>query len=495
MALKGSAVIELTDKNGNKKVIRHCNLVTKAASALCKSSRGEIATIAKYMNKGDSYMQALFGGILLFSDALDSDADNYDIPSGRVVGYASQDAYAGLDTARGSFNASESGVQEDGKSYKFVWDFSTAQANGTIKAIGLCPNMMGQIGMSATAVKKEAKNFKITNSATEPFTSYMLNSATNATTAGISNYNFYIVAIVDDVAYAINTANIVKSSNGDDSITQNGGILRLYKFRLGTNSIGVVETAGMAAYVECVDVQLPPEFRATLTTSTGAWTVRWNYVPSTGKLIVFPATKSIPAKGTCNYLEIDLKNGMSIKSYIFTNTTAGSISKTFKSGSYGAEYNFFVGKLYILAIALKSDGNYYLYSINRENNTDVKELKLADGTEYSIGTSSAKHFQPVFCSDNMMAVCITDGNVNNFYTMFLDLKNGIAHKTNALIFSGYDNIDFGNPVVRVATGHYLDYTTVMNPFVLCTKNNLGTEITKTSAQTMKITYTLTESEG
>ena len=148
-----------------------------------------------------------------------------------------------------------------------------------------------------------------------------------------------------------------------------------------------------------------------------------------------------------------------------------------------------------MAIALKSDGNYYLYSINRENNTDVKELKLADGTEYSIGTSSAKHFQPISCSDNMMAVYITDGNVNNFYTMFLDLKNGIAHKTNAIRFSGYDNIDFGNPVVRVATGHYLDYTTVMNPFVLCTKNNLGTEITKTSAQTMKITYTLTESEG
>ena len=493
MELKGSAVIELTDKNGNKKVIRHCNLVTKAASALCKSSRGEIATIAKYMNKGDSYMQALFGGILLFSDALDSDADNYDIPSGHVVGYASQDAYAGLDTARGSFNASESGVQEDGKSYKFVWDFSTAQANGTIKAIGLCPNMMGQIGMSATAVKKEAKNFKITNIATDPFTEYMLESG--ATTAGIDNYNFCMAAIVGDVAYAINSDNIIKSSDGDDSITQNGGILRLYKFKLGTNSIGVAETAGMAAYVGCVDVQLPPEFRATLTTNNGVWTVRWNYVPSTGKLIVFPAAQSIPAKGTCDYIEIDLKNGMSIKSYTFTNTTTGSISNTFKSSSYGAEYNFFVGKLYILAIALKSDGNYYLYSINRENNTDVKELKLADGTAYSIGTSSAKHFQPVFCSDNMMAVCITDGNVNNFYTMFLDLKNGIAHKTNALRFSGYDNIDFGNPVVRVATGHYLDYTTVMNPFVLCTKNNLGTEITKTSAQTMKITYTLTESEG
>ena len=493
MALKGSAVIELTDKNGNKKVIRHCNLVTNAASALCKSSRGEIATIAKYMKKGDSYMQALFGGILLFSDALDSDADNYDIPSGHVVGYASQDAYAGLDTARGSFNALESGVQEDGKSYKFVWDFSTAQANGTIKAIGLCPNMMGQIGMSANAVKGEAKNFKIINNATDPFTEYMLESG--ATTAGIDNYNFYIAAIVGDVAYAINSDNIIKSSDGDDSITQNGGILRLYKFKLGTNSIGVAETAGMAAYVGCVDVQLPPEFRATLTTNNGVWTVRWNYVPSTGKLIVFPAVKSIPAKGTCNYLEIDLKNGMSIKSYTFTNTTSGSISNNFKYGSYGSEYNFFVGKSYILAIALKSDGNRYLYSINRENNTDVKELKLADGTEYSIGTKSTKHFQPVFCADNTMAIYITNSEISDFFTMFVDHKNGIIHKTNARTFSYFDNIDIGNPVVRVATGKYLGYTTVMNPFVLCTKNNLGTEITKTSAQTMKITYTLTESEG
>ena len=229
MALKGSATIELTNADGSKEVIKHDNIITNAPSDLLKGYGGDIAAICKFMKSGDNFMQELFGGILLFSDVLDSDAANYFIPNGKIVGYASQDAYAGLDTARGSYNASESGAQNDG-SYRFVWDFSTAQGNGTIKALALCPNRMGQIGVSATIVNSEKKWFS-QNSPASPFSvsGYMLSNTQGQTTAGVSNYNFIAVAILDDIVYAINIENINKT---DSNFIKTSGVLRLYRFQI-----------------------------------------------------------------------------------------------------------------------------------------------------------------------------------------------------------------------------------------------------------------------
>ena len=130
MSIKGSATIELTNADGSKETYKHDNMITNAVQDLCMSQRGEMATILKIVDNGDSYAQALFGGLLLFDETLNSDPADYFLPTVKCTGYASQDAYAGLDTCRGSFNASEGGVQTDG-SYKFVWDFATSQANGT----------------------------------------------------------------------------------------------------------------------------------------------------------------------------------------------------------------------------------------------------------------------------------------------------------------------------------------------------------------------------
>ena len=52
------------------------------------------------------------------------------------------------------------------------------------------------------------------------------------------------------------------------------------------------------------------------------------------------------------------------------------------------------------------------------------------------------------------------------------------------------NFDIGNQSVFGMTGNNLIYQPVVNPFILCTKNNLDSPVTKTASQTMKITYTL-----
>ena len=77
------------------------------------------------------------------------------------------------------------------------------------------------------------------------------------------------------------------------------------------------------------------------------------------------------------------------------------------------------------------------------------------------------------------------------------METGIIKKTNAKVLSNYGNcmVDIGEDSVFARTYTYMNYRLMMNPFVLTTKNNLDSPVTKTSSQTMKITYTLKESEG
>ena len=151
MALKGSAKIELVNADGTREVVEHGNMITDAVNDLLYSPRGEQSNILRMCNNGDNFIEQIFGGILLFKHRLSDDKSDYYIPSIDTTGYANLSAYGGLDAERGGFNQIESGLQDDG-SYNLVWDFSTSQANGVIQSIGLCPNLMGKIGLSSNVV-------------------------------------------------------------------------------------------------------------------------------------------------------------------------------------------------------------------------------------------------------------------------------------------------------------------------------------------------------
>ena len=498
MALHGSATIELTNADGSKEVIKHDNIITNAPNDLLKGYSGGYATILKYMRLGDSFMQALFGGILLFSDSLDSDADAYNVPSGKVVGYASQDAYAGLDTARGSYNESESGAQVDG-SYRFVWDFSTAQGNGTIKALALCPNIMGQIGMSATIVDSERKTFTPVNDLASPFQTngYMLPNSGTDSTDDISNYNFLTIAIADDIVYAVNLDNISKRSSTSNYFLLNGGILRLYRFKLGLTSVTALASVGRAQYVDYVDVQLPTDFVSQFPSYTSdTKMLQFQFIPNSKKLVVYPhyLGKMIEPNSSFKYVEIDIANAFNVMALTFTNNTGRNIPVYGSDTANGSTTSVHIGEKYIVAVATTSTStsanDYKFYAIKRSDNTNVKELKLVNEDEF---ITSSYRFQPNYMDANTFVITLFLPNYD-YCVCFIDSENGIIHKTNAGQTYYYDNVSFSK-VALMATGNYLKCKPLINPFVLCTKNNLDTAVTKTASQTMKITYTLTESAG
>ena len=487
MELKGTATIELTNADGSKEIYKHDNMITNAVQDLCMSQRGEMATILKIVDNGDSYAQALFGGLLLFDETLNSDPSDYFLPTVKCTGYASQDAYAGLDTCRGSFNASEGGVQADG-SYKFVWDFSTSQANGTIKSLALCPNMMGQIGLTNSQVTSERKSFNMKRTSVEPFDSAGKMLASNVVIDEYPASHMYIVGVIDDIAYAVSTDNTgYQGSSVSDtlSIQKNGGILKLFRFKLGADSIALSDKVCMASYIDTISVQLPQEFFSSLSFTTYGTYIAFNYDKNNNKFIIFPCKRGsdLAIHGTIKYCEIDVANNYATTVFTFTNNTTCIIPA---DGSPG-QYNIWINKDYIVSVGKYAGNDYRVYVTKRNDNTQVKEVQCDDGTAYSLINY---WIIPISWKDNILFAKRGSNKSSTQRYIVIDLSTGKMKDTNVNNITSECNFDIGNQSVFGMTGYNLIYQPVVNPFILCTKNNLDSPVTKTASQTMKITYTL-----
>lgn len=162
--LHGHAKIELkNEKTGKLDVIKHNNMITNGLNNILATAISMFSTEdlnSQYFplnNKG-------MGGLLLFQNTLDESADNTLIPleeTNPIIGYASNDVNSGTDTKKGSRNLTESIKLDNG--YKFVWDFTTAQANGQISALALTHFGTAK-GILSSNILGLYNNLSITNS-------------------------------------------------------------------------------------------------------------------------------------------------------------------------------------------------------------------------------------------------------------------------------------------------------------------------------------------
>lgn len=491
MSLKGSAKIELINADGTKEVVEHRNMITNAVNDLMFAARGEQSNIMRIASRGDSFIEQLFGGILLFKHTLNDDPDDYYIPSVDTVGYANLGAYGGLDIERGGFNASESGLQEDG-TYKLVWDFATSQANGTIKSIALCPHMMGRIGLSNSAVSSEQVSVTTARPLVAPFD---INNRLH------DNYNYNIVAVVGNIAYVIDKNNISCATASSDGLKTNGGVLRFMRYDVAENSVSVKSRVAYGRYIDTIDVQLPSEFISQLDTQLGA--VNCSYDAVSKKISLYDGYKCTIGKNAARkYVEINIANGMSATLKTFTNNAPGVIQiyENFNNafGDYGYYTPLYMTGDYIISVAMLDDKTRKMYVTKKSDNTDIKEVKYNNGNEFNLSgstsTESSFYIRPVFTCGNLFVFGQSQGSQYTSFTAvyILDLTTGLMKKTNAKEMTYRSNIPLDNKVTWGKTGTYMGLAITVCPFVLTTKNNLDAPVTKTASQTMKITYTLTE---
>ena len=148
--------MELTDVNTSEvETITEENMVTNAVNNILGINpmgifycEAEYSTGIVWTGKLLPICPNMIGGILLFPKALEENADNIYVQSDNLpVAYASNNVNSTANTARGSLNLTESKKLDNG--YKFVWEFTPSQGNGTIAAVALTSALGGQNGFGS----------------------------------------------------------------------------------------------------------------------------------------------------------------------------------------------------------------------------------------------------------------------------------------------------------------------------------------------------------
>lgn len=156
--LHGQLTITLThQETGEVETISETNLITNAVNDIFSENPCAVfyTAAASYsvVNWYQSFLPIcpnLIGGILLFSKALPEAADTlYPAADNLPIAYASNNVNSTTDTRRGSLNLTESTALENG--YRFVWEFTPTQGNGTIQALGLTSAFGGAAGFGSGA--------------------------------------------------------------------------------------------------------------------------------------------------------------------------------------------------------------------------------------------------------------------------------------------------------------------------------------------------------
>ena len=164
--LKGKTTIQLFDAKTGELTdeVTKENLVTNAVRNVLGGAYNQLASGNVWSRgmddiedlykipTGKNFAQALYGGVLVFSQHITEDADHC-LPSieeiKSFIGCANQSASNTGNTFRGSINATESEVGAD--YVKFVWDFNTDQCNGDIASICLTSDCGGAGGYGCDA--------------------------------------------------------------------------------------------------------------------------------------------------------------------------------------------------------------------------------------------------------------------------------------------------------------------------------------------------------
>lgn len=162
MNIKGHVKVELMDPATGKilKKSENHNLVTNALNYFFK--QGGITNPSAFYAQAirTDALNQLFGGMMCFDAAISENAETVQVPAG--VGMTANGARGILNSGApielGSYNETESGLQQDG-SLKMVWDFSTSQGNGVVASVGLTSLYAGMKGIGNKSKTSKANSY------------------------------------------------------------------------------------------------------------------------------------------------------------------------------------------------------------------------------------------------------------------------------------------------------------------------------------------------
>ena len=462
--MKGITEIELTDvRTGQIEKYTETNLVTNAiADFFSHNIDGMLFTINGNTNDLNGNMLPLcpngIGGVLLFSDTIEENPDKYYAPSANpCVGYASNDVNATTNIMRGSMNLTE--TKRLDKGYRFVWDFTTSQANGTISCVALTHKWGGLAYMGDTY-----------NGTRFVWTMRSRNGESDgqARTA-------YINAVEIDPEH--NFLWTIGLNNQNEIVIQ--------KVRASFTSIGLNDTMLGSNYEVLFEIKLNPTSFVMADPNRN----EGNYDFFDGKdgyWYGFWAGSNNSGSASIKKIKISKAD------YSFTEDTMIVNGTRIQAAGYHARYN---DNPYRNVQSVLQNGFLYMvsydrtkvYKINIENPADVKEIPLGFTTNYSCSND-------YYNSGNLYIANIGDWVVGSDF--LINTEDRVFRKANNApwTYTGSPLFQYG-PYLFSFGGYDAKHTRqnlfLLTPY-LATINNLETSVIKTADKTMKITYTIRE---
>ena len=474
MGIKGKTTFELTDVNtGEVEVIEDSNMITNALQEFL-TTYGYFGCDILYTDdiRNNSLWVNLLSGLFLFDSRLEEDVNNTFMPAGvKMIGNGSKDvSNSGTVTELGSYNTVESGTQSDG-SIKLVYDFNTAQANGTIACACLTSKIGGYIGMGNDSNRYYNESYDLAK-----FVHYNDNYICYSNIPGAGNDTSHILYPVynENAIYFTNPYNIKYSSSQASQHWSTTKKIQILKVRAGFTGVSIKDRKYLDKVIETYDVDIPQDILDYMGTSTNYITISRDSERNVYIIFNKSSLNRLDAGAFCWIMKID--KDMKATAYKFTNNVG-------KQLRLQKEYITFDGD-YLWAYAYLSP--YYLYGIKYTDSTQVIETGINKGSKYRLYT----------IGKNLIG--IYDASFNSGYH-YAPTVYDVVNRTHKQVNGTYR--DNGGTLVPFPDkkGVYLyvipqtpcDLYVMKDPRYLATINNLSEPVVKTSSKTMKVTYTLT----
>ena len=476
--IHGRAVIDLHNtKTHRDERIVHDNMLTNWIRDSAKPLSPWLTGLPTSLNYNSAN---LFGGLMMFEHALSNDADDYLFPAfdvNKMIAHADNNVYGGIDLTRGSFNSGQSSAV-DGTITR-VWDFTQEQGNGNIASLGLCPASFARIGSG-----------------------HIYDIAQNATECA----DFYSGAFAKRQMFSNNpypTDTYCSYFNKDDNrfyfASISAGVLTVNSCNAPLWNINAtVQNNAASSYLNFSNAADTKTHD--ISSIVGSINAANAYCTNDGKMYIVP--NGTLSDGSSRTIVIyDVKTD-TYTTQTLTNNTGAAIRFAAISNYRQMSRGFVV-----------SDGVLYAATVG----STLAWIDLSDNTNCGITKTPTEDANlTVYFSDNQgysidvwgdMVVCTV---ASGFFFTSAEAKRYVIRKgksrrlslfrySQSQYIDGHDiGHDLNKSVVILSnysnnssaenTGHYL-YAPA-----LATKNNLESAVTKTADMTMRVTYTVTDSE-
>lgn len=467
--LEGRTRIELKDiHTGKVDVTEEKNMVTNALQYIFNPmgyvKAADPMVTAEYVN----YYTTLTGGLLLLNKTLAEDADSLSLPgdveqTGCAV-YGQQNTSS--QTLRGNYNATESEVDIENRRIKYVYDFDTAEGNGTIACVALTHALGGYSNRGL--VEEPTRGL------------YPLYKNIGNGLLRLTGSNSAIGAYDRTISYTTYGTGykwIIKIDTATDSVyyftVTSTTSIKIWKYRANINTISLFDRPGAAR-------TLQEEIEVTFTQAINQQYFSYNYDEETDKLYIVSASSYyIASNASFMVTEIDMANGFEVKQYSMQNRCGSNMKVCYERGDIYCYRGYLYFQNYGYSVS------YYIYRQEIGNSANIQKIDMAVRQSYpTMARDGILYYE--YPSTYSGSYCCYVVNTETF-TMRMPETYGLYDG------SGRQHVPvIGHPLTYYLSCGSNNGTFAIRTDYLATINNLGTPVVKTADKTMKVIYTLQE---